>query len=103
MRFSGVAPQFKTTKGPSLRWLLRCTSRAVSSWPVPGSPVKSEETWAGATFFAWMERRYKQRDPNSLGHGLWVESVEPIAAGIVAGAAIMGIGDQLISVFVLGG
>jgi uncharacterized oligopeptide transporter (OPT) family protein len=58
--------------------------------------------WAGATFFGWMERRYKQRDPNGLGHGLWVESVEPIAAGIVAGAALTGIGDQLLSVFVLG-
>ena len=51
--------------------------------------------------FAWLERRYKSA-PGSAGHSLWVESQEPIAAGIVAGAALMGIGDQLISVFVLG-
>jgi uncharacterized oligopeptide transporter (OPT) family protein len=56
---------------------------------------------AGAHFFAWLERRYKSA-PGSAGHSLWVESQEPIAAGIVAGAALMGIGDQLISVFVLG-
>jgi OPT family oligopeptide transporter len=57
--------------------------------------------FAGAHFFAWLERRYKSA-PGSAGHSLWVESQEPIAAGIVAGAALMGIGDQLISVFVLG-
>ena len=58
--------------------------------------------WAGALFFRWMERRNSQR-PGTAGHSLWVMSQEPIAAGIVAGAALTGIGDQLISVFVLGG
>ena len=58
--------------------------------------------WAGALFFGWLEKRYS-RAPGTTGHGLWVESQEPIAAGIVAGAALTGIGDQLISVFVLGG
>ncbi len=57
--------------------------------------------FAGAHFFGWLERRHKAA-PGTLGHSLWVESQEPIAAGIVAGAALMGIGDQLISVFVLG-
>jgi uncharacterized oligopeptide transporter (OPT) family protein len=59
--------------------------------------------WLGAAFFALLERHYKRRSQDSVGHGLWVESQEPIAAGLVAGAAIAGIGDQLISVFVLGG
>lgn len=59
--------------------------------------------WAGAVFFNWMEKRNAQAGRDSVGHGLWVESQEPIAAGIVAGAALTGIGDQLISVFVLGG
>ncbi|MFZ5478146.1 MAG: OPT family oligopeptide transporter [Myxococcota bacterium] len=58
--------------------------------------------FAGALFFGWLEKRYAKR-PGTLGHGLWVESAEPIAAGIVAGAALTGIGDQLVSVFVLGG
>jgi OPT family oligopeptide transporter len=57
--------------------------------------------WAGALFFGWLERYYAKK-PGTTGHGLWVESQEPIAAGIVAGAALTGIGDQLISVFVLG-
>ncbi len=57
----------------------------------------------GALFFGQMEKYYRKKDPASTGHGLWVESQEPIAAGIVAGAALTGIGDQLISVFVLGG
>lgn len=56
----------------------------------------------GAHFFHLMEQRYTPRDPDSIGHGLWAKSVEPIAAGIVAGAALLGIGDQLITVFVLG-
>ena len=57
--------------------------------------------WAGALFFGWLERYYAKK-PGTTGHGLWVESQEPIAVGIVAGAALTGIGDQLISVFVLG-
>jgi uncharacterized oligopeptide transporter (OPT) family protein len=58
--------------------------------------------WSGALFFALMTRINKKKDPATTGHGLWIESQEPIAAGLVAGAALTGIGDQLISVFVLG-
>ena len=56
----------------------------------------------GALFFHQMQKHNSKKDPASTGHGLWVESQEPIAAGLVAGAALTGIGDQLISVFVLG-
>lgn len=59
--------------------------------------------FAGALFFAWMAKRNAKKPETSLGRALWVDSQEPIAAGIVAGAALTGIGDQLISVFVLGG
>jgi uncharacterized oligopeptide transporter (OPT) family protein len=58
--------------------------------------------FAGAVFFAWMHRRNEKKPESSVSRGLWVDSQEPIAAGIVAGAALTGIGDQLISVFVLG-
>ncbi|MES2643493.1 MAG: OPT/YSL family transporter [Myxococcota bacterium] len=58
--------------------------------------------WSGALFFALMTRINAKKDPATTGHGLWIESQEPIAAGLVAGAALTGIGDQLISVFVLG-
>lgn len=53
----------------------------------------------GAWLFDFLHRRYEKRE--GLGRDLWVDSHEPIAAGIVAGAALMGIGDQLITVFVL--
>jgi uncharacterized oligopeptide transporter (OPT) family protein len=56
--------------------------------------------WAGALFFSWMEKRYAARQAG-LGRSLWVDSPEPIAAGLVAGAALTGIGDQILSVFVL--
>lgn len=58
--------------------------------------------FAGALFFSWMHKRNEKKPEDSIGHGLWVDSQEPIAAGIVAGAALTGIGDQLIAVFVLG-
>jgi hypothetical protein len=59
--------------------------------------------FAGAQLFAWLERRYRDRQEGNVGRALWVDCQEPIAAGIVAGAALTGIGDQLITVFVLGG
>jgi OPT family oligopeptide transporter len=37
----------------------------------------------------------------SLGHRLWVGAQEPICAGLIAGAALVGIGDLLIGNFVL--
>lgn len=35
------------------------------------------------------------------GHMIFVQTVEPICAGLIAGAALIGIGDQLIKVFLL--
>jgi hypothetical protein len=35
----------------------------------------------------------------STGHKLWIQTHEPICAGIIAGAALVGIGDLLIKVF----
>jgi uncharacterized oligopeptide transporter (OPT) family protein len=37
----------------------------------------------------------------SLGHKLWIGAQEPICAGLIAGAALVGIGDLLIGNFVL--
>jgi uncharacterized oligopeptide transporter (OPT) family protein len=59
--------------------------------------------WAGALFFWLLERRYATQPKTSVAHGLWVESVEPIAAGLVAGAALTGILGQVTKVFVLDG
>lgn len=56
--------------------------------------------FAGALFFSWMHKRYKDKK-ESGGHKLWVDCHEPICAGIIAGAALIGIGDTLVKVFLL--
>lgn len=56
--------------------------------------------WIGAMGFWLIARKYRSR-PDSRGHALWVESQEPICAGLIAGAAILGIGDKIVEVFVL--
>ncbi|MBX3375833.1 MAG: OPT/YSL family transporter [Phycisphaeraceae bacterium] len=55
----------------------------------------------GAGFFWLMHRRYSGRK-ESTGCKLWVDTQEPICAGIIAGAALIGIGDTLVKVFLLG-
>jgi len=57
--------------------------------------------FAGALFFWLMGRRYRDR-PESTGHALWIDTQEPICAGLIAGAALMGIADILVKVFLLG-
>ena len=56
----------------------------------------------GALFFWFMSRRYEQQR-DTTGWTLWVDTQEPICAGLIAGAALIGIGDVLIRVFVFGG
>ncbi|MCC6678756.1 MAG: OPT/YSL family transporter [Phycisphaerales bacterium] len=57
--------------------------------------------WIGSLLFHFLHKRNEKRE-GSLGHTLWVRSMEPICAGIIAGAALTGIVDKLIDVFVLG-
>jgi len=45
-----------------------------------------------------MHRRHAGA-PDSAGHRLWVGSHEPICAGLIAGAALVGIADILVKVF----
>jgi hypothetical protein len=54
----------------------------------------------GAAFFWWMRRRF-QRRPETTGHALWIDTQEPICAGLIAGAALVGITDVLVRVFLL--
>jgi len=63
-------------------------------------PESSCAMFAGALFF-WLMNRIYQKRPASTGHKLWIETHEPICAGLVAGAALVGIGDTMIRVFVL--
>jgi hypothetical protein len=69
----------------------------------PGRRVPPESTiamFAGAAFFAIAHKIWGPKK-ESLGHRLWVDTHEPICAGIIAGAAIIGIGDVLVKVFLL--
>jgi OPT family oligopeptide transporter len=54
----------------------------------------------GSLFFWTMGRVYGNRR-DSTGYRLWVETLEPVCAGLIAGAALIGIGDVLVKVFVL--
>jgi len=47
----------------------------------------------GALFFWWQSRRHTT--PGTRGHKLWVDCVEPICAGLIAGAALVGIADAV--------
>jgi uncharacterized oligopeptide transporter (OPT) family protein len=56
--------------------------------------------FAGALFFHLMHKRHEKK-PDTPGHKLWVSSQEPVCAGLIAGAALLGIADVLVKVFVL--
>ncbi len=63
-------------------------------------PESTIAMFAGAGFFWLMDKLYRRR-PGSTGHKLWIETHEPVCAGLVAGAALVGIGDTLIRVFLM--
>jgi hypothetical protein len=44
-----------------------------------------------------MGRRKKEGTP---GHAFWVEGMEPICAGLISGAALVGIGNAIVNVLV---
>ncbi len=53
--------------------------------------------WFGALFFWWQSRR---QQPGTPGHRRWVEGLEPICAGLITGAALVGVADALIDALV---
>ena len=63
-------------------------------------PESTIAMFAGAFFFWLMNRMYGAKK-ESTGYKLWVDTQEPICAGIIAGAALIGIGDVLVRVFLL--
>jgi uncharacterized oligopeptide transporter (OPT) family protein len=68
-----------------------------------GVVVPPDSTMAMFTgaFFFWLMNRWYGKRPETTGNKLWVETQEPICAGIIAGAALIGIGDKLVEVFLL--
>ncbi|MBT9493144.1 MAG: OPT/YSL family transporter, partial [Paucibacter sp.] len=52
--------------------------------------------WIGALLFWHMGRKYKAA--GTPGNRLWVDGCEPICAGLISGAALMGIGNAIVNV-----
>lgn len=64
------------------------------------TPESTMAMFAGALFFWAMHTLYGE-NKEGRGNLLWVQTHEPICAGIIAGAALVGIGDILVKVFLL--
>ena len=52
--------------------------------------------WIGAMIFWWQGRRHPE--PGSKGHQFWVTGAEPICAGLISGAALVGILNAFVNV-----
>lgn len=63
-------------------------------------PESSFCMFLGALFF-WAMHKLYHRKPESTGNKLWIQTHEPICAGVIAGSALIGIGDILVKVFLL--
>lgn len=63
-------------------------------------PNSTLAMFAGAALFWWMHKKHGAR-PETAGYKRWVGGHEPICAGLIAGAAIIGIADILVRVFLL--
>jgi len=61
-------------------------------------PESTLGMFIGALIFWFMGRKYKQK--GTTGHRVWVEGLEPICAGLISGAALMGIGNAIINVLI---
>ena len=61
-------------------------------------PEASLAMWMGALLFWIMGRKYKTA--GTKGHDYWVEGMEPICAGLISGAALVGIGNALVNVLI---
>lgn len=61
-------------------------------------PESTFAMWVGALFFWIMSKRFA--DAKSEGYKRWVEGCEPICAGLITGAALMGIGNAIINVLI---
>ena len=59
-------------------------------------PEASFAMWMGALAFWWKGR--KNTTPGTRGHEFWVEGCEPICAGLITGAALVGIANALVNV-----
>ncbi|NRF66357.1 OPT/YSL family transporter [Aquincola sp. S2] len=61
-------------------------------------PESTFAMWVGALIFWGMALRHKA--PGTRAHAIWVEGMEPICAGLISGAALMGIGNAILNVLI---
>jgi len=54
--------------------------------------------WAGAMIFWWQGR--KKPAPGTRAHAIWVDGYESICAGLISGAALVGIGNAIVNVLI---
>ena len=59
-------------------------------------PEATFAMWVGAMIFWWQAR--KHREPGTRGHRIWKEGYESICAGLISGAALVGIGNAIVNV-----
>jgi len=59
-------------------------------------PESTFAMWVGAMIFWWAGRRNPVK--GTKGHTFWVEGCEPICAGLISGAALVGIGNAIVNV-----
>ena len=58
-------------------------------------PEATFAMWVGAMIFWWQAR--KHREPGTRGHEIWKEGYESICAGLISGAALVGIGNAILN------
>jgi uncharacterized oligopeptide transporter (OPT) family protein len=61
-------------------------------------PESTFAMWIGALIFWWMGRRHSVA--GTKGYEFWVGGCEPICAGLISGAALIGIGNAIINVLI---
>ncbi|MBR7800098.1 OPT family oligopeptide transporter [Undibacterium fentianense] len=54
--------------------------------------------WIGAFVFWMMERKYRQQATDSIGYRVWIDGMQAVAAGLLAGSALIGIGNAMLNV-----
>ncbi|MDP1580788.1 MAG: OPT family oligopeptide transporter [Candidatus Didemnitutus sp.] len=59
-------------------------------------PTSCFAMWVGAMIFWWKARQ--KLTPGTRAHEVWVEGMEPICAGLISGAALIGIGNAIVNV-----
>ncbi|MGE5615577.1 MAG: OPT family oligopeptide transporter [Bacillota bacterium] len=61
-------------------------------------PESTLGMFVGALIF-WI-MRLRHPNPGTRAHEIWVEGLEPICAGLIAGSALMGIGNAIVNVLI---